>query len=67
LQTRYDLTPNAQLFAWARNVTNASYYTYGTFSPTTSVPIAQAPGASDTRSYSPASPLAVYGGLRVRF
>jgi iron complex outermembrane receptor protein len=67
LQTRYDLAPNVQLFAWARNVTNASYYTYGTFSPTTAVPIAQAPGASDTRSYSPASPLAVYGGLRVKF
>ena len=30
LQTRYDLAPNVQLFAWARNVTNASYYTYGT-------------------------------------
>ena len=67
LQTRYDLAPNVQLFAWARNVTNASYYTYGTFSPTTAVPLAQAPGASDTRSYSPASPLAVYGGLRVKF
>ena len=67
LQTRYDLAPNVQLFAWARNVTNASYYTYGTFSPTTAVPLAQAPGASDTRSYSPASPLAVYGGVRVKF
>jgi outer membrane receptor protein involved in Fe transport len=67
VQTRYDVAPNVQLFAWARNVTNASYSTYGTFSPTTAVPIAQAPGATDTRSYSPASPLAVYAGLRVLF
>jgi outer membrane receptor protein involved in Fe transport len=67
VQTRYDVAPNVQLFAWARNVTNASYSTYGTFSPTTAVPIAQAPGATDTRSYSPASPRAVYAGLRVLF
>jgi outer membrane receptor protein involved in Fe transport len=67
LQTRYDVAPNVQLFAWARNVTNASYATYGTFSPTTAVPLAQAPGATDTRSYSPASPLAVYAGVRVLF
>ncbi|HEY4170710.1 MAG TPA: TonB-dependent receptor [Reyranella sp.] len=67
LQTRYEVSPNVQLFAWARNVTNASYYTYGTFSPTTSVPLAQAASATDTRSYSPASPLAIYAGLRVLF
>jgi outer membrane receptor protein involved in Fe transport len=67
LQTRYDLTPNIQLFAWARNITNASYYTHGTFSPTTAVSLAQAPSATDPRSYSPAAPLAVYGGVRVLF
>jgi iron complex outermembrane receptor protein len=67
LETRYDLSRNVELFAWARNVTNAAYATYGTFSPTTSVALAQAPGASDPRSYSPASPLAVYAGVRVLF
>lgn len=67
LETRYDVAANVQLFAWVRNATNASYATFGTFSPTTSVPLAQAPGATDTRSYSPASPLAVYGGLRILF
>jgi len=36
-------------------------------SPTGSVALAQAPGAVNPRSYSPAAPLAVYGGLRVTF
>jgi len=31
------------------------------------VPIAQAPGATNPRSYTPASPIAAYGGVRVTF
>ena len=65
--TSYKLLPNLELFAWAQNITNASYYTFGTFSPTSSIFITQAPGATLTQSYSPAAPLAVYGGVRVRF
>jgi iron complex outermembrane receptor protein len=67
LNTSYQLAPNLQLFAWARNVTNAAYSTYGAFSPTAAVAIAQAPGATQTRSYSNAAPLAVYAGFRVLF
>lgn len=67
LTTRYQVTKNVQLFANLDNVTNTKYYTYGTFSPTSSVPIVQAPGASNPRSYSPAAPIAAYGGVRVTF
>jgi outer membrane receptor protein involved in Fe transport len=65
--TSYKLLPNLELFAWAQNITNASYYTFGTFSPTNSVFIAQAPGASLTPSYSPAAPFGIFGGMRARF
>jgi iron complex outermembrane receptor protein len=67
LSTSYQLTEHVQLFAWAQNITNARYYTFGTFSPTSSVFIAQAPGAINPRSYSPAAPIAGFGGVRVSF
>jgi iron complex outermembrane recepter protein len=50
-----------------QNAFNATYYTYGTFSPTTSVPIIQAPNATNTRSYNIAAPIAAFGGVRVTF
>jgi iron complex outermembrane receptor protein len=46
---------------------NATYYTFGTFSPTSSVLIAQAPGATNPRSYSPGAPIAGTIGLRLTF
>jgi hypothetical protein len=61
------LTPNIQLFAWARNVTDSWYFTYCTFSPTSAVAIAQAPDATATPSYGPAAPATFYGGLRITF
>jgi iron complex outermembrane recepter protein len=36
-----------------QNLLNVKYETFGTFSPTSLVPIAQAPGATLTRSLSP--------------
>ena len=42
LSTSYQLTSNIQLFAWAQNITNARYFTFGTFSPTSSVFLSQA-------------------------
>jgi outer membrane receptor protein involved in Fe transport len=65
--TTYQLLPNLQLFAWAENITNTSYSTFGTFSPTRSVFIAQAPGATLTQSQSPAAPFGVFVGLRAKF
>lgn len=67
LSTTYQLTQHVQLFAWVENVTDARYYTYGTFSPTSSVNLSQAPGASNPRSYSIAAPIGGFGGVRVSF
>jgi iron complex outermembrane receptor protein len=67
LHTSYQLTKNVQLFALVENAFNATYYTFGTFSPTSSVPIIQAPGAADPRSYSPAAPIAATIGIRATF
>jgi iron complex outermembrane receptor protein len=67
LNTSYQVTKNVQVFALVQNVLDSRYYTYGTFSPTASVPIVQAPGASNPRSYNIAAPIAGYGGLRVTF
>jgi iron complex outermembrane recepter protein len=67
LSTSYQLTDHIRLFAWAQNITNARYYTFGTFSPTSSVFLAQAPGATNPRSYSPAAPVGGFGGVRITF
>jgi outer membrane receptor protein involved in Fe transport len=65
--TSYQATKYLQVFALVQNAINETYYTYGTFSPTTSVPIVQAPGATNTRSYNIAAPVAAFGGVRVTF
>ena len=67
LHASYQVTKNFQLFALIENVFNQKYYTFGTFSPTSAVPILQAPGATNPRSYSPAAPIAVTVGLRATF
>ncbi len=67
LHTTYQVTKNFQLFAKVNNAFNAQYYTYGTFAPTSAVPIAQAPGATNPRAYSPAAPIGVLAGLRMTF
>jgi outer membrane receptor protein involved in Fe transport len=63
----YTITKRLQLFGNVQNVLDRRYYTYGTFSPTTSVFLAQAPNATNPRSYSLAAPLGVFGGVRVDF
>ena len=67
LSTSYQLTPHIQFFASVENVTDAKYDTYGTFSPTTSVYLAQAPNATNPRAYSPAAPIGGFGGVRITF
>ena len=67
LSTSYQLTPHIQLFASAENITDTKYYTFGTFSPTTAVFLAQAPNATNPRAYSLAAPIGAFGGLRVTF
>ncbi|HUC19154.1 MAG TPA: TonB-dependent receptor [Acetobacteraceae bacterium] len=65
LTTNYQLTPRIGLFATIDNVTDEKYYTFGTFSPTTSVFLSQAPNATNPRSYSPAAPIGVLVGVHV--
>ena len=67
LHGSYDVTPHVQVFANAQNVLDRRYYTYGTFSPTSSVYLAQAPTASNPRSYSLAAPVGIFGGVKVKF
>jgi len=64
--TRYSLTERFDVFFTIDNVFDEIYETFGTFSPTDAVPIAQVPGASDPRSLSPAPPRAFFGGIRMR-
>ena len=65
LNTSWQLAPHIQLFGLVENVTDQRYYTYGTFAPTTSVFLAQAPNTTNPRSYSPAAPVGGFVGLRV--
>ena len=65
LNTSWQVSPNIQLFGLVQNVTGQKYYTYGTFSPTGSVFLAEAPNATNPRSYSPAAPVGGFVGLRV--
>ncbi len=67
LHTSYQITKNLQFFGLIENAFNTKYYTFGTFSPTSSVFIAQAPGATNPRSYSPGVPIAGTVGIRVTF
>jgi outer membrane receptor protein involved in Fe transport len=67
LHSSYDVTPWFQLFASAQNVLDRRYYTFGTFAPTTAIYLAQAPYATNPRSYSLAAPLGWFGGVKVKF
>jgi len=67
LHTSYQLTKNLQFFGLIENAFNTKYSTFGTFSPTSSVFIAQAPGATNPRSYSPGAPIAGTVGIRLTF
>ena len=51
--TSYQVRRNLEVFGLVQNLLNVKYETFGTFSPTSLVPIAQAPGATLTRSLSP--------------
>jgi iron complex outermembrane receptor protein len=62
----YRVTEAIEVFAGIVNIFDARYATFGTFSPTSAIPIAEVPGASNPRSLSPAPPRSVFGGLRLR-
>lgn len=55
------------VFAEVSNLLDARYATFGTFTETDAVPLAEAPGASDPRSLSPGAPRRWRIGLRASF
>jgi outer membrane receptor protein involved in Fe transport len=65
--TTYQITPRIQLFGSIENMFGAHYETYGTFAPTSDVPIAQLPGAANPRALTPGAPVSGFGGIRVKF
>jgi iron complex outermembrane receptor protein len=68
IHSSYQITSNIQVFALLENALNARYETFGTFSPVSdNTPIIQVPGATNTRSLSPAPPIGAFAGVRVTF
>ncbi len=55
------------LFGEVTNLLDARPQTFGTFSPTDEIPLAEAPGASDPRSLGPGAPRRWLAGLKARF
>jgi len=65
LSSSYRVTERVELFATLRNLFDKKYETFGTFSPTSDVPIPEVPGAANPRSLSPAPPFSVFAGGRL--
>lgn len=65
LKTSYDLTSNFQIYGIVENVFDARYATFGTFYDTG--PLSAARGFSDPRTITPAAPVGVSAGGRIRF
>ena len=65
--TAYQILPRVQLFGEIENMFGARYETYGTFAPTSDVPIVQAPNAANPRALTPGAPVGGFGGVRVTF
>lgn len=69
LSTSYDLTENIQIYAFAKNIFDAKYGLFGTLFEADEAPIV---GPHDIefenpRSVVPGAPVAVYGGIKVKF
>ncbi len=67
LNTSFRPIPGVEFYGIIQNLLNQNYYSFGTFSPTSSVPYPLAPGATNPRSLSPGWPIAGYGGVRLTF
>lgn len=61
------LTSRVELFGSIENLADRRYATFGTFAQTSSVALAEAPGAANPRSLTPAPPRSIELGLRVSF
>jgi outer membrane receptor protein involved in Fe transport len=61
------LIGHLSVFAEAKNLFDIHYSTFGTFSETAAVDLAEAPGASDPRSVSPGAPRRWLAGVKAQF
>lgn len=62
LHTSYQIAKNVQIYGLVNNVFDEEYATYGTY-----VERDAGLGINDARTMTPAQPLSVYGGLKVKF
>lgn len=70
LSTSYDVSENVQIYGLVKNLFDRRYGLYGTFFDTAEATEAAEPQGivlSDPRSYTPAQPFAVYGGIKMKF
>jgi iron complex outermembrane recepter protein len=74
LHSSYHLAENFELFVNVQNLFDERYSTFGTFGDPTSIGVPGIPAGAttngpgvDNRFVSPAAPLSVYGGIRIKF
>ncbi len=67
LQTSYQLTNSAQIFAQVNNLFDRKFGVYGTYFDKTGVALASPIVYTDARMITPLQPFSVYGGLRMTF
>jgi iron complex outermembrane receptor protein len=67
LRTSYQITKELQLFALVNNLFNEKYATYGRYFDTGSLANAIALTLADPRMQTPAQPLSIYAGLRLKY
>jgi outer membrane receptor protein involved in Fe transport len=76
LRTGYKVTENVELYGIVKNLFSANYATFGTYFDTEGLrtvggtPVGVGPNSTELenpRTVTPAPPLAVYGGLKIKF
>jgi iron complex outermembrane recepter protein len=67
LHSSYQITRNVELFALIKNLFDRNYTTFGILGDVTKTPLPGVPNPSDPRFITVGAPLAVFGGVRVRF
>ncbi|MBV8506135.1 MAG: TonB-dependent receptor, partial [Alphaproteobacteria bacterium] len=67
LHSSYQIANNVELFAIIQNFFNNQYASYGIFGDVTKTPLPGVPNPSDPRFITVGTPIAAFGGLRIRF
>lgn len=67
LHSSYQVTNNVELFCIVQNLFNNNYATFGIFGDVTKTPLPGLANPSDPRFVTLAAPVAVFGGLHIKF